>query len=178
MQEVSFRNTENDIRIELRNRINCLDKEVKFRQDFNAVYPRYLPALRQHCPDLTHTDELIAMLLLLEQNNDEIALTLGVTKASVNKADPSKRCERMISELKLDEKQAVEFRKINGEFLQKAQKEREDVKSARDKQREKMMAIREDRNAQMKKFLTDEQYKLYTEKQQSHKKHHKGNRNR
>lgn len=86
MQEVSFRNTENDIRIELRNRINCLDKEVKFRQDFNAVYPRYLPALRQHCPDLTHTDELIAMLLLLEQNNDEIALTLGVTKASVNKA--------------------------------------------------------------------------------------------
>lgn len=98
-------------------------------------------------------------------------------KRTDKKADPSKRCERMISELKLDEKQAAEFRKINDEFTQKAQKEREEVKSAREKQREKMMAIREDRNAQMKKFLTDEQYKLYTEKQQSHKKQHKGNRN-
>lgn len=99
-------------------------------------------------------------------------------KRTDNKADLSKRYERVITDLKLNEKQASEFRKINDEFMQKAQKERADVKSMREKQREKMMAMREDKNAQIKKILTDEQYKLYTEKQKSHKKHHKGHRSK
>ena len=59
---------------------------ANFRQSFKSLYPDYLPALRQHCPDLTRTDELIAMLLLLGQNNDEIALTLGISRAGINKA--------------------------------------------------------------------------------------------
>ena len=77
------------------------------------------------------------------------------------KMDPSARCEKMIADLKLDEKQAVEFRKLQKEYMEKAQKEREAMKAEREKQREKMLAMREDKNAQMKKILTEEQYKEY-----------------
>ena len=42
------------------------------------------------------------------------------------KMDPSARCEKMIADLKLDEKQAVEFRKLQKEYMEKAQKEREE----------------------------------------------------
>lgn len=93
--------------------------------------------------------------------------------------DPSARCEKMIADLKLDEKQAVEFRKLQKEYMEKAQKEREAMKAEREKQREKMLAMREDKNAQMKKILTEEQYKQYLEKQQpkgnKHGRKHLGN---
>ena len=58
----------------------------------------------------------------------------------------------MIADLKLDEKQAVEFRKLQKEYMEKAQKEREAMKAEREKQREKMLAMREDKNAQMKRY--------------------------
>lgn len=83
------------------------------------------------------------------------------------KMDPSARCEKMIADLKLDEKQAVEFRKLQKEYMEKAQKEREAMKAEREKQRAKMMAMREDRNARMKKILTDEQYKQFLDKQKT-----------
>lgn len=95
------------------------------------------------------------------------------------KMDPSARCEKMVADLKLDEKQAVEFRKLQKEYMEKVQKEREAMKAEREKQREKMLAMREDKNAQMKKILTEEQYKQYLEKQQpkgnKHGRKHLGN---
>ena len=58
--------------------------------------------------------------------------------------DPAQRCEKMIADLKLDEKQAADFRKVD------------------------------DRDAEMKKILTEDQYKQYLEKQrpQSPRKRH------
>ena len=44
-------------------------------------------------------------------------------------------------------------------------KEREAVKDDREKMREKMTAMYTEKEAQIKKILTDEQYKLYQEKQ-------------
>lgn len=87
-------------------------------------------------------------------------------QADKGKKDLSDRCEKMITDLGLDEKQAVEFRKLHKEYTEKSQKEREAIKAERTKHREKMSAIREDRNAQVKKLLTEEQYKQYLEKQQ------------
>lgn len=83
------------------------------------------------------------------------------------KPDYTRRCERMISELKLNEQQAAEFRKVNEEFMKRAEKEREEMKAFRDKQREKMRTMENEKDAQLKKILTDEQYKLYLEKKQS-----------
>lgn len=83
------------------------------------------------------------------------------------KPDDGRRCERMISELKLNEQQAAEFRKVNEEFMKRAEKEREEMKAFRDKQREKMRTMESEKDAQLKKILTDEQYKQYLEKKQS-----------
>ncbi|EFR53586.1 hypothetical protein BFAG_02281 [Bacteroides fragilis 3_1_12] len=43
-----------------------------------------MPALRCQCPELTRNDELLCMLILLNQSTDEIALALGISRASVN----------------------------------------------------------------------------------------------
>lgn len=75
-----------DIRVKISTEILNSDKEAEFRRNFTAVYPDYLVSLRKICSDITPTDELIAMLLLLELSNSEIALTLGISKNGVNKA--------------------------------------------------------------------------------------------
>ncbi|SEF89271.1 hypothetical protein [Parabacteroides chinchillae] len=89
--------------------------------------------------------------------------------------DSSKRYETMVESLKLDEKQAAEFRKINQEFADKMKVEREKAKVVRDKKRAEMTAMRTERDAQLKKVLTEEQYKLYQEKMAAKKIHRKGN---
>ena len=81
------------------------------------------------------------------------------------KGDPSKRSEKMIEELKLNDKQAAEFCKVEADFKDQMTKEREAVKEDRQKMREKMTAMRTEKDAQIKSILTDEQYKLYQEKQ-------------
>lgn len=91
------------------------------------------------------------------------------------KMDPAQRCERMISELKLNETQAADFRKIHEDFMKQAEKERAEMKAFHDEQRKKMKVMETEKDAQLKKILTDEQYKLYLEKKQSKgKKHHAG----
>lgn len=81
------------------------------------------------------------------------------------KGDPSMRCEKMIEELKLDDKQAAEFRKAEADFREQMKKEREAAKEDREKMREKMTAMRTEKDARIKQILTDEQYKQYLEKQ-------------
>ena len=88
--------------------------------------------------------------------------------------DPAQRCEKMIADLKLDEKQAADFRKVEAEFRDKMKAERKQADLDRRKMREKMMSLRDDRDAEMKKILTEDQYKQYLEKQrpQSPRKRH------
>lgn len=81
--------------------------------------------------------------------------------------DPAQRCEKMIADLKLDEKQAADFRKVEAEFREKMKAERKQADSDRRKMREKMMTMRNERDAEMKKILTEDQYKQYIEKQRS-----------
>lgn len=81
------------------------------------------------------------------------------------KGDPSKRSEKIIEELKLDDKQAADFRKVEADFREQMKKEREAVKEDREKMREKMAVMRTEKDAQIKKILTDEQYNQYLERQ-------------
>lgn len=82
--------------------------------------------------------------------------------------------KKMIADLKLDEKQAADFRKVEAEFRDKMKAERKQADLDRRKMREKMMSLRDDRDAEMKKILTEDQYKQYLEKQrpQSPRKRH------
>lgn len=62
----------------------------------------------------------------------------------------------MIADLKLDEKQAADFRKVEAEFRDKMKAERKQADLDRRKMREKMMSLRDDRDAEMKKILTED----------------------
>ena len=65
---------------------NLLSKEdeLSFRRSFATLYPSYLPRLRERYPQLTRSEELLAMLIVIGQSTDEIALILGINRQSVN----------------------------------------------------------------------------------------------
>lgn len=88
------------------------------------------------------------------------------------------RCERMVSELKLNEQQAADFRRINEEFRAKMMKERESMETMRTEMRQKMKTLMEEKNAEVKKVLTDEQYKQYLEKQRKMDRRERDGKNR
>lgn len=77
--------------------------------------------------------------------------------------DPAKRIEKIAKELNLDETKTKEFQKINTEFMEKMRSEMSTSKEDRAKAREKMESLRKDRDEQIKKMLTEEQYKKYQE---------------
>ena len=60
------------------------EDEQAFRRSFAALYPSYLPRLRERFPRLTRNEELLAMLVVLNQSTDEIALIIGINRQSVN----------------------------------------------------------------------------------------------
>ncbi len=117
--------------------------------------------------------KVIGLCLVLLVSSVSVFAQSG--KRSAKKGgDPAQRCEKMIADLKLDEKQAADFRKVEAEFRDKMKAERKQADWDRRKMREKMMSLRDDRDAEMKKILTEDQYKQYLEKQrlQSPRKRH------
>lgn len=103
LQTVTELKTISDIRVQISTDLFNSDKEADFRRNFTALYPAYLPALHRMNPDITRTDELIAMLLLLDLSSDEVALTLGISRNGVNKAR-----SRMRKRLGLDKEVKLE----------------------------------------------------------------------
>lgn len=86
LDAVSKQKVVTDLRMKISTQIFNSDTEAEFRRSFTAFYPDYIPALHRLSPDITRTDELIAMLIILELSSDEIGLTLGISRIGVNKA--------------------------------------------------------------------------------------------
>jgi DNA-binding CsgD family transcriptional regulator len=57
--------------------------ELKFRQRFELLYPLFLPRLRERVPSITRREELLSMLIVLKQDNKEIAELLAIAPRSV-----------------------------------------------------------------------------------------------
>ena len=57
--------------------------ESKFRQRFEVLYPLFLPRLRERVPSITRREELLSMLLVLKQDNKEIAELMAIAPRSV-----------------------------------------------------------------------------------------------
>ena len=57
--------------------------ESKFRQRFEVLYPRFLDNLREKVPSITRREELLSMLIVLKQDNKEIAELLSIAPRSV-----------------------------------------------------------------------------------------------
>lgn len=82
------------------------------------------------------------------------------------KSNRVSRCEKLIQKLNLNEKQAVDFREIHQEFsekLREGRKEMNEGKENRKEVRNKLVKIREEKNEELKKILTQDQYKQYQE---------------
>lgn len=62
------------------------ETERELRRSFEVLYPHFLRDLRKDYPQLTPSDELLCMLIYMHQNNEGIALCLGITRMSVNTA--------------------------------------------------------------------------------------------
>ncbi|MDH6343021.1 DNA-binding CsgD family transcriptional regulator [Parabacteroides sp. PFB2-12] len=60
-------------------------EEEQFRLGFNSLYPTFLHRLREILPTITKGEELFCMLVSLNQTNEEIARTLGISRPSVIK---------------------------------------------------------------------------------------------
>ena len=59
------------------------DGEIRFRQCFELLYPHFLYRLRERIPAITRREELLSMLIVLKQNNKEIAELLSIAPRSV-----------------------------------------------------------------------------------------------
>ena len=57
--------------------------ESKFRQCFELLYPVFLPRLRERVPSITRREELLSMLIVLKQDNKEIADLFAIAPRSV-----------------------------------------------------------------------------------------------
>ena len=57
--------------------------ESKFRQCFELLYPLFLPRIREKVPSITRREELLTMLIVLKQDNKEIAELLAIAPRSV-----------------------------------------------------------------------------------------------
>lgn len=57
--------------------------ESRFRQRFELLYPLFLPRLRERVPAITRREELLLMLIVLQQDNKEIADLLAIAPRSV-----------------------------------------------------------------------------------------------
>ena len=57
--------------------------ESKFRQCFEMLYPVFLTRLREKVPSITRREELLSMLIILKQDNKEIAELLAIAPRSV-----------------------------------------------------------------------------------------------
>lgn len=65
-------------------RLLTQEEEQQFRRQFIAVHPDFLSTLRSRFPTVSHSEELLAMLLRLNLNNEEVALVMGINRNSVN----------------------------------------------------------------------------------------------
>lgn len=85
-QEMDEMKSERDNRLELESLAPSLlqkSGESKFRQRFELLYPLFLPRLRERVPSISRREELLSMLIVLKQDNKEIADLLAIAPRSV-----------------------------------------------------------------------------------------------
>ncbi len=92
------------------------------------------------------------------------------------RVDHTERVEKTIKDLKLNDDQAAELRKIENEHAERMMKDREEMmndrennreltQAEREKRREEMQRKMNEKNERVKTILTDDQYKKYLETQ-------------
>ena len=79
--------------------------------------------------------------------------------------DPARMTERMSERLELTPEQSASVQKINERFVADMQKQRAGMDKAREENRKAMQKLGGERDAQLKKVLSEEQYSKHAEQQ-------------
>ncbi len=91
--------------------------------------------------------------------------------------DPKQQIERLSDKLYLTDDQKKEFESINNEFFTKMRAERNANQGDREKMRESMQTLMNERDARIKSLLTDQQYKQYVANQEQMRDRNRKNAN-
>ncbi len=91
-------------------------------------------------------------------------------------ADHTQRWEQTVRDLNLNENQAAEYRRIENQYKDRLYKDNDNRKDwenltqeQRDKHRQEMERVMDERNNEVKKILSDDQYRNYLEKQKTYR---------
>ena len=60
--------------------------ETKFRERFSQLHPTFLPKLKERVPNITHSEEVLCMLIVLDQTTEQMIDILCIARSSVNMA--------------------------------------------------------------------------------------------
>ena len=60
--------------------------EAAFRSRMSAIYPSFLPRLRERVPGITHNEEILCMLIALDQTTEQILEIFCIARGSLNMA--------------------------------------------------------------------------------------------
>lgn len=77
--------------------------ESKFRQRFEQLYPSFVPTLREKVPSIGRREELLCMLIVLGQDNQQIADLMNIAPRSVHMAR-----HRLRQKMELPKEEALE----------------------------------------------------------------------
>ncbi len=105
--------------------------------------------------------KIVALVVVILVSSVSVFANNGIRPKDGKKADPSQRCEKMVSDLDLNEKQAADFKKIQSEYQEKVKTMRDKSEADRQQMKEQITTMRTEKNAEIKKILTDEQYQKY-----------------
>lgn len=115
---------------------------------------------------------LIAILLM-----GGAVMAQGPRKGDRNvtpEAQAQRMTDKMVKEYSLNEAQTKQLLSANLELAKQMLANRQEAKEDKMQKREEMKAMRETREVQLKKILTDEQYSAYQKKQSEREKGMKG----
>ncbi|MDL2255017.1 MICOS complex subunit MIC60 [Parabacteroides sp. OttesenSCG-928-G06] len=93
--------------------------------------------------------------------------TVGMVAQQDMQARMKERVENYVKELKLEGEKAEKFKEIQNKYMEKMRTEMQTMRDAgntdREAMRTKMTKMNEDRDAEIKKILTEEEFKKYQE---------------
>lgn len=89
-------------------RLLTYEEENDFRKKFAIIHPSFLTQLRDICPEITRSEELLLMLFRLKLTPEEVSFALGNNRASVYSSR-----SRVKRKLKIDKETSLE------QFIQK-----------------------------------------------------------
>lgn len=103
LEQIDAQNSVQEIINRLSPQLLTYEEETEFRRKFALIHPAFLTKVREACPEITRSEELLLMLFRLNLTPEEVSFALGNNRASVYSSR-----SRLKRKLKIDKDTSVE----------------------------------------------------------------------